>query len=149
MDDNNKILPDFLNILRDKFGDQMNLFHIPPPIFLAMKGEILDLDQSMGSLTAKFPILDCYLNPYGMMQGGIIAAAVDNTLGPLSIIVAPVNVTRKLEMKYSQAAKPEMEYIVVKAKLLERNDPKLFFEAIVRSPDGRRLATGKALHWII
>jgi len=34
------------------------------------------------------------------MQGGMIAAAVDNTIGPLSFLVAAPNVTRRLEMKY-------------------------------------------------
>jgi acyl-coenzyme A thioesterase PaaI-like protein len=83
------------------------------------------------------------------MQGGMLAAAVDNTLGPLSVVVAPINVTRTLEMKYSRPVMPEMGFILVKAQLVKRQDPKLFFEATVRSPDGQRLAKCKAVHWII
>jgi hypothetical protein len=79
----------------------------------------------------------------------MLAAAVDNTLGPLSVAIAPPNVTRILEMKYSRPVKPEMEYILVQARLVERKDPQLIFAAKVISPDGHKLATCKAIHWII
>jgi acyl-CoA thioesterase FadM len=83
------------------------------------------------------------------MQGGMLAAAVDNTIGPLSALVAPVNVTRKLEMTYSQPVTLEMGHILVKARLVRRRGRKLDFEAVVRSPEGVRLARAKALHWIV
>ncbi|OGO30406.1 MAG: hypothetical protein A2Z16_00020 [Chloroflexi bacterium RBG_16_54_18] len=79
----------------------------------------------------------------------MIAAAVDNTLGPLSIAVAPMNVTRRLEMKFSCPVTLEMQYIVVHARLIERKDPQLTFEAWVSSLDGYKLASCKAIHWII
>jgi hypothetical protein len=44
---------------------------------------------------------------------------------------------------------PEMEYILVQARLVERKDPQLIFAAKVISPDGHKLATCKAIHWII
>ena len=146
---NDRLYSKLLEILSDKFGDQIKQYQLPPPIFITMKGEFLDIDLESGSLTVKFPILESYSNPYGAMQGGMIAAAVDNAIGPLSVAMAPPNVTRNLEMKYSKSARPEMEYIIVKARLVEREEPKLYFEADVRSPDGHRLAKGKALHWII
>ena len=83
------------------------------------------------------------------MQGGVIAAAVDNTLGPLSVLVAPVNVTHRLEMTYSRPATLDMGYIVVNARLLERKDNRLVFKAEVCSREGLRLARVKAVHWII
>lgn len=149
MDSADQKLSDYYKILQEKFGEQIEDYLFPPPIFMTMRGELLHLDVENGSLTARFPILEGYSNPYGTMQGGMIAAAVDNTLGPLSVIVAPPNVTRTLEMKYSKPVKPEMEFIVVQARLSERKDPQLFFTAKVTSPDGHKLATCKAVHWII
>jgi acyl-coenzyme A thioesterase PaaI-like protein len=127
----------------------MDKYLFPPPVFVDMQGEFVDFDLAAGWLTTKFTILERYRNPYGSMQGGMIAAAVDNTLGPLSVVVAPINVTRTLEMKYSQPVMPEMKFILVKAQLVERDDLKLFFEATVRDRDGQRLARCKAVHWII
>jgi len=136
-------------VLKKKFGVGIQDFLLPPPVFELMKGELVSMDLENGTLTTRFPILESYRNPYGTMQGGMIAAAVDNTLGPLSVAVAPPNVTRSLEMKYSQPVTPEMGHILVQAKLVERNDPQLVFRAWVRSPDGIKLATCKAVHWIV
>jgi acyl-coenzyme A thioesterase PaaI-like protein len=113
-----------------------------------MKGEFVELDPDAGSLTAQFPVLESYLNPYGTMQGGMVAAAVDNTLGPLSVLVAPPSVTHQLKMTYSRPVTMEMGYIVVAAKLLQRQGRLLFFSADVRSRQGVRLARAKAVHWI-
>jgi acyl-coenzyme A thioesterase PaaI-like protein len=113
-----------------------------------MQGEFVQFDLDAGSLTAQFPVLESYLNPYGTVQGGMVAAAVDNTLGPLSLLHAPPNVTRRLEITYSQPITLDMGHITVSARLLERQDRWLFFRATVRSPEGRRLARAKATHWI-
>jgi acyl-coenzyme A thioesterase PaaI-like protein len=138
-----------MEILRDKLGDRVGAYAFPPPVFVDMQGQFLELDLEAGLLAAQFPVLERYLNPYGTMQGGVVAAAVDNTLGPLSVLVAPPNVTRRLEMKYSRPATVEMGHIVVKARLLERKTRWLYFEADARSPEGLRLARAKAVHWIL
>jgi acyl-coenzyme A thioesterase PaaI-like protein len=41
------------------------------------------------SMTVRFPFDVRFTNPMGVMQGGMIAAAIDNALGPLSYLVAP------------------------------------------------------------
>lgn len=139
----------FMDILRRKMGNRVEEYAFPPPVFAAMEGEFVELDLEGGVLTTQFPVLESYLNPYGTMQGGMVAAAVDNTLGPLSVLVAPPNVTRKLEMTYSRPATLDMGYILVTARLLERQDRLLSFRADVRSPSRLRLARAKAVHWIM
>jgi acyl-coenzyme A thioesterase PaaI-like protein len=138
-----------MDVLRGRLGDRMDAYAFPPPVFTAMQGAFVGFDLDRGSLRARFPVLERYLNPYGTMQGGMVAAAVDNTLGPLSVLVAPPNVTRQLDITYSRPATLEMGYIVVTAQLLERRGRHLFFRAEVRSPEGQRLARAKATHWIV
>lgn len=140
---------ELMRILREKYQDRIHDFLMPPPIFVEMKGEVLTIDLENCALSVRFPVLEKYLNPYRIMQGGMIAAAIDNTLGPLSVALASPSITRSLEIKYSQPAVVEMEYILVQARLVERKEPKLFFEAKVFSPQGDRLATCKAVHWIV
>jgi len=91
------------DLLRRRLGDRLDDYLIPPPVFQTLRGEFLAYDPQAGLLRTRFPVLPEYLNPYGSLQGGVVAAAIDNTLGPLSMLVAPPNVTRRLEMKYSQA----------------------------------------------
>jgi acyl-coenzyme A thioesterase PaaI-like protein len=114
-----------------------------------MHAELLDFDPDSGQLKIRFPVLEQYLNPYGVMQGGMVAAAVDNTLGPLSMLVAPPNVTRTLDMKFSQPVNLDLENIIVEVKLLERAGRRLKFSAEVRDQSGRLLARARALHWIL
>ena len=138
-----------MQVLRDRLGDRIDEYAFPPPVFHEMGGEFLEVDPDVGTLSAQFPVRPGYLNPYGTMQGGMVAAAVDNALGPLSVLVAPPNVTRRLEITYSRPVTLEMGNIVVTARLVERQGRRLFFRATVRSQDGLRLARAKAMHWIV
>lgn len=124
-------------------------FLIPPPVFERMQGEFIDFDEQACTLSARFPVLAEFLNPYGLLQGGMLAAAVDNTIGPLSFLIAPPNLTRRLEMKYSRPASVEMGTITVMARLTDRADRRLSFSAEVRSPQGELLARARAEHWIM
>ena len=125
------LLPSMRVAIRSQIGMTIDQYLIPPPVFKAFKGEFLDFDIENKTLSARFPVLEDYLNPYGALQGGIIAALVDNTVGPLSMLVAPPNVTRRLEVKYSKPIKPELEYITIKSRLVERDDPNLTFNSRV------------------
>jgi acyl-coenzyme A thioesterase PaaI-like protein len=138
-----------MDILKSKMGDRIRKYVFPPPVFVTMGGKFIGFDLDQGFLSAKFPVLESYLNPYGAMQGGMVGAAVDNTLGPLSVLIAPPNVTRKLEVIYSHPITMDMEYIVIKARLLERMDPRLYFAADVYNYAGLRLARSKAVHIIL
>ena len=149
MEQADALASDLMAVLRERLGDRTDDLLVPPPVFTAMDGEVLQLDLEDGTLAVRFPVRQRYLNPYGSMQGGMIAAAVDNTLGPLSMLVAPPNVTRRLEMTYSRPVTMELGSIVVRARLVERNGRWLTFRADVNEPDGTRLARTKATHWII
>ena len=87
-----------MDIMQSKLGERRSEFLIPPPVFLAMEGEFVDFDEVEGWLETRFSIKASYRNPYHTMQGGMIAAAIDNTLGPLSMLVASPNVTRTLDI---------------------------------------------------
>lgn len=149
MQDPHEHLRSVWNGLRDRLGDRMDEYPLPPPVFSAMQGEFVRVDLDEGTLTTRFPVLESHLNPYGTMQGGMVAAAVDNTLGPLSMLVAPPNVTRRLEMTYSRPITPDMEYIVVTGRFLGREGQRLRFRADVHDRNGKRLARAKAIHWIV
>jgi acyl-coenzyme A thioesterase PaaI-like protein len=148
MEQSDRLFSKIMDIIQRKLGDRLDEYDFPPPIFAAMRGEFLELDLEAGSLTTRFPVLETWLNPYGTMQGGMIAAAIDNTYGPLSVLVASPNVTRRLEITYSRPVTLEMGHVIVRARFLERQGNRLSFRADVRSPDGLRLARAKAVHWV-
>ena len=143
------VLTQIMMILTQRFGQRLDQYAFPPPVFTAMKGEFLTYNPENNTLIVRFPVLESWLNPYGFMQGGMVAAAIDNTIGPLSVLVAPPNVTRHLELKYRRAVTPESGFVIVTTNLVERDGRWLTFKAVARDPQGQRLVQAKAVHWIL
>ena len=141
--------PELITILKEKFNENLNDLQIPPTAFTTMKGELVEYDIEAGWLKTKFPVLKEYLNQFGNMQGGMIAAAVDNTFGPLSMLVAPPNFTRQFEIKYKKVISPELGYIFVEAFFSNRINRQLVFSANVLDDNNTIMATAKAIHWIL
>jgi len=144
-----QLLDQMMAVLEKLHGNRLGEYTFPPPVFTAMQGEFLDFDLKQSVISVRFPILETWLNPYGIMQGGMVAAAIDNTIGPLSALVATANVTRHMELKYSRSATLETEFIIVTASLVERDGHWLTFKAAACDPQGKRLTRAKAVHWIL
>lgn len=149
MIDKDRIPQELLAIIENNLQGRDDTITFPPPVFDAMEGEILEYKQPNESITVRFPVLHEQLNPYGTLQGGIIAAAIDNTIGPLSMLVSPPNFTRYMNVKYGKAISPELGFIYVTAKFTGKKKRQLFFEAVVEDSDGNKLASAKAIHWVI
>lgn len=135
--------------LHKMHGERIEEYLIPPPAFQSMQGTLLDVDVEQGTLTTRFPILEEQLNPYRTLQGGYLAAMFDNTIGPLSMLVAPPNVTRRLQITYSKPAEPSVSKLTIQAVFQSREAQRLQFRAEARDPRGRRLARAQATHWIL
>ena len=129
---------------------------VPPPVFEDMQAEVRDYrpgdaerDGVGASMTTRFPVLERYQNPMGVMQGGVVAAAVDNVVGPLSYLVAPPSVTAQLAMTYLAPATPDAEYVEVTARLVSRAGRQLVFDAVVTAPDGTEIAVGRLTNTVV
>lgn len=144
-----KIPKNLLPIVEKQLCGLSNEITFPPPVFDTLKGEIISFDINEGIFKNKFPILKEYLNPYGNMQGGIISAVIDNTIGPLSLLVSKPNFTRYMQVKYGKVIPPELGFIYVTATFIEQKKRLLFFEAIVENSNGDKLASAKSTNWII
>jgi len=83
------------------------------------------------------------------MQGGFIVGAIDNAVGPLSLLVAPKNMTRNIESKLIKPITVDLEYIYVTAFLFEAKKKRLIFEVIVQDKDENTYAKAKVTNWII
>jgi len=122
---------------------------IPPPSFMTMQGEFQTYDEANQSITIRFPLQDAFANSLGAMQGGIIGAAIDNTIGPLSFMVADTNVTRTLSVTYHKPVAPPMTHIFVTATFEGQEGRKLRFTATVKDAEGVLLTEADALHIIL
>lgn len=113
-----------------------------------MQGEFIDYVEGQ-SLSLRFPVLARYQNPMGHMQGGFIVAALDNTLGPFSYLIAPPSVTTSLNTQYLRPVTPKDAFIICSARLIERTRSQLHLAAEARNGDGKVLTLCQAVCQIL
>ena len=145
----NKKPIDIIELFKEVLGDKIDEFRLPPPSFTVMQCEIIEYNEKHKLLVTKLPVLEQWSNPYGTMQGGMIDAAIDNAVGPLSMLIAPPNMTRTIETKLIKAISMDLEYIYVKAQLVEEKKRRLTFEVSVEDVEGVVYATSKVVNFVI
>ncbi len=140
---------DIAKIFEETLGDQIKDFKLPPPSFTVMGCEVITFSKETKTITVKMPILKSWLNPYGTMQGGFIVGAIDNAVGPLSMLIAPPNVTRDIESKLLIPILMDIEYIYVTAVLFEHKKRRLIFDAVVKDNNETIYAKARLTNWIV
>jgi acyl-coenzyme A thioesterase PaaI-like protein len=117
---------------------------VPPPVFIEFGGEFLDYDPERQWIKARFPVQERWLNPMYVVQGGVIVAAIDNTIGPLSYMVALPSATTSLEVKFLRPITPNMAYFNVEGWVEERTHNNLFMAAKAINVEGKTLVMCQA-----
>lgn len=140
---------DVVKLFMAQYPDTMDDYLMPPPIFESMQCDIIDYNPQSQSLTAKMPVLHAWLNPFSTMQGGMIMAAVDNAVGPLSMLLSTPSWTRNMESKYLKPIHYGMEYIYVVATLVEQKRRRLVFEVRVMDEDEVIYAEATVTNWVM
>ena len=64
------------------FWDVMEGRREPPPAARTLGWELLAVDPDAGTIEVAFAAGEAFLNPAGVIQGGFLAAMLDDTLGP-------------------------------------------------------------------
>ena len=80
-----------------------------PPARDLLGWKLIDFDREKGYIKVQYEATKTFLNPVGNVQGGILAAMLDNTLGSVCAIkLAPGQFSATLELKTSfvNSAKP-------------------------------------------
>jgi uncharacterized protein (TIGR00369 family) len=132
----NDIMQRVLENIPSKIG-----MDLPPKIFMDMDGEFIDWVEGV-SLAARFPNKERYMNPMGFMQGGIITAAIDNTVSPLSYMLGPTNITHSISTTFKRPIKKTDRFIVVTASMSEKAETYIVMQAEVKNDTGKLMANG-------
>jgi uncharacterized protein (TIGR00369 family) len=84
------------------------------------------------------------MNPLGFMQGGILVAAMDNAIAPLSYMLAPPNITKEINASFKRPVTQSDRYIDVYASMIEKSSTHIVLQADVRNEKGKLVAKGIA-----
>ena len=100
--------------MKDNLFWKMHRGEIPPPnIAGALNIEFLDIDTDKRTLKTGFNIGSEFTNPAGHVQGGIIAAMLDDTMGPALAAVLDANQfapTLNLNVSFVKGGRPGKFY---------------------------------------
>ena len=143
-----------MTVLEDQIFEAMRAagadgLRLPPPVFEELKGQFIAYDAEEQTLVVRFPVEDRFLNPAGILHGGITTAAIDCTTGPLSYLVAPPSMTSHLETTYLRPVRSTDAYLEVEARVVEQAGRQLILQARARNPEGETVALARATHVLI
>ncbi|MDZ7728768.1 MAG: PaaI family thioesterase [Dehalococcoidia bacterium] len=102
------------------------------------------LERSEGRCVIRFPVLDKYKIPSGVLQGGMYAAFMDMAMasaveGGVSTATLQINLMR-----------PATEgYVIVTGEVVRRGRSVMYLEAEVRTEDGKLLARGNQTGMVV
>jgi uncharacterized protein (TIGR00369 family) len=91
------------------FWDVMEGRAEPPPAAVLLGWELVAVDPEAGTVEMSFTATEQFLNPFGAVQGGLLAAMLDDTLGPALVATlgpgesAP---TTDLHVQFLRPARP-------------------------------------------
>ena len=120
-----------------------NNMELPPKIFIDMEGEFIEFVENI-KLIARFPNMERYMNPFGFMQGGILVAAMDNTISPFSYASAPPSITKEIKTEFKRPVKRAEKYIDVVATVVEKASSYILLQAEVLNEKGKLVAKSLA-----
>jgi uncharacterized protein (TIGR00369 family) len=127
------------------FWDVMEGRVPPPPAAVLLGFELVDVDPQAGTIEVAFTATEQFLNPAGTVQGGILAAMLDDTLGPALVATlgegewAP---TTDLHVQFLAPAQPGR--IVGRGRVVRRGAQVAFMAGELHDERGGLLATATA-----
>jgi len=111
-----------------------------PPAADLLGWELLAVDPDAGTIEVAFAATERFLNPAGVVQGGLLAAMLDDTLGPALVATlgpgqfAP---TADLHVQFLRPARPGR--LVGRGRVVQRGRQLAFLSGELRDDDGGEL----------
>jgi uncharacterized protein (TIGR00369 family) len=118
---------------------------VPPPAAVALGWELLSVDPDAGTIEVAFTASEQFLNPVGVVQGGFLAAMLDDTLGPALVATlgkgqfAP---TTDLHVQFLRPARPGR--LVGRGRIVRRGKDIGFMSGELVDSSGALVATATA-----
>ncbi len=122
----------------------MKEIKIPPPVWDLLKSEFVEAAE--GRAVVLFRPTEEMENPYGIIQGGVLAAMLDNTIGPALLSLVPDRPTSTIQMSISFLRSVKAgETVRGVAEVVKHGRTQAYVEArLERVTDGALLAKATA-----
>lgn len=124
---------------------------LPAPPAAALLGwTLISIDPEKGEIRVAFEAKPEFLNPAGTVQGGILCAMLDDTMGPAAMAHLGGNrLAQTLELKTSFYRPARLGRIVGFGRVAHRGRELIFLEGTLADADGKPIAAATATARII
>ena len=127
------------------FWDVMEGRRAQPPAAALLGFELIEIDESKGTIRVRFTARPEFTNPIGIVQGGFVAAMLDDTLGPaLQSTLGPDQFAPTLELKVNFVSPAKPGVFVADGRVVARGGSIAFLAGELRTEDGTLVATATA-----
>ena len=132
------------------FWDAMEGRVSPPPAAVTLGFKLLEIDPSRGTIRVQFEGKPEFLNPMGVVQGGFVAAMLDDTLGPaLVCTLPPGHFAPTIELKVNFIKPAPLGVLIGEGRLVARGGTIAFLAGELRTAGGELVATATATARIV
>jgi uncharacterized protein (TIGR00369 family) len=121
-----------------------------PPAAQLLGWKLRAIDPERGTIHVEFEAREEFLNPIGTVQGGILTAMLDDTMGPAAAALLGGDTfchTLELKTSFLRPARPGKLY--GEGRVVHRGRDVVFLEGRLEDADGRLIATASATTRII
>lgn len=116
-----------------------------PPAAVTLGWQLRGIDPDAGTIEVDFQASERLVNPAGVIQGGFLAAMLDDTMGPALVATLPPGQfapTLDLHVQFFRPARPGL--IHGHGAVARRGREICFLSGTLTDPAGRVLAAGSA-----
>jgi uncharacterized protein (TIGR00369 family) len=116
-----------------------------PPAPRLLGFELLEIDPDAGTIKVQFEARPDFANPTGNIQGGFLAAMLDDTMGPALTATLQQNEfapTLELKVNYLRPARPGK--LIGHGRVVSRGGTIAFLSGELHAPGGELIATASA-----
>jgi uncharacterized protein (TIGR00369 family) len=137
--------PDPAGVREGPFWDVIEGRREPPPAGVLLGWELVAIDPEEGTIETAFVADERFLNPAGQVQGGFLAAMLDDTMGPaLVATIEPGHWAPTLDLQI-QFIKPALPgRLRGSGRVVRRGREIAFMAGELRDPAGELIATATA-----
>lgn len=116
-----------------------------PPAAQLLGWKLIEIDPQAGTIEVEFAASESFLNPAGSVQGGLLSAMLDDTMGPAAMAyLGGARMAQTLELKVNFMRPGKVGRIVGKGRVVHRGREILFLEGVLFDEENRMVATATA-----
>jgi uncharacterized protein (TIGR00369 family) len=132
------------------FWDVMEGRKPPPPAAALLGFQLIAIEPEAGTIRVRFQAKPEFANPIGNVQGGFLAAMLDDTLGPALVATLPAGqFAPTIELKVNFVAPAKIGSLIGTGRVVARTGSLAFLAGELHDEAGTLIATASATARIV